>query len=279
MHRRTACPLSAASLLWLTALCLMAPPLAAAPDAVLWPRWLAHDEASRAQIDHSVWDRFLAAYLDDRHPSGIHRMAYAAVSIEDKLKLEGYVRHLQRQPVSRLGRAEQKAFWINLYNAATVLLVLDHYPVTTILKIRLGGLLRSGPWDGQILKMEAEKLSLNDVEHRILRPIWGDNRIHYALNCASLGCPNLQPSAFSAENSEPLLEKASRSYINHPRGVRFDGERLKISSIYKWYAVDFGGSRRALLDHLALYAAPSLAARLRTHGNRIGYAYDWDLNE
>ena len=278
-QQRTACLLSAASILWLALLCLAAPPLAAAPDAVLWPRWLAHDEAGTVRIDHLAWDSFLAVYLDDRHPSGINRMAYAEVSAEDRLQLEGYVGRLERQPVSSLSRDEQKAYWINLYNAATVLLILDRYPVTSILKIRLGGLLSPGPWEGQLLEVEGEKLSLNDIEHRILRPIWADNRVHYALNCASLGCPNLQPAAFTTDNSEVLLDSAAVSYINHPRGVRFEGKRLILSSIYKWYGDDFGGSQRALLNYLARHAAPALAARLESYGGRISYAYDWDLNE
>lgn len=256
---------------------LTALPLAAAPDAVLWPRWQVYEAASRLRVDHTPWDQFLAEYLDDRHSSGIHRMAYA--SVDDRRCLETYVLGLQQQPVSRLSRDEQKVFWINLYNAATVLVVLDHYPVTSILKIRLGGFLSPGPWDGQFLEVEGEKLSLNDIEHRILRPIWADNRVHYALNCASLGWLNLQSAAFTAENSEALLDSAARSYINHPRGARFEGKRLILSSIYKWYGSDFGGSRQALLNHLSGYAAPSLAASLEAYDGRISYAYDWDLNE
>lgn len=127
--------------------------------------------------------------------------------------------------------------------------------------------------------MEGEKLTLNDIEHRILRPVFRDSRVHYAVNCASLGCPNLQPEAFTAENTERLLERGAREYVNHPRGARVEGGNLTASSIYDWFQVDFGGSETGVLAHLQQYAQAPLAEALRGFRGKVSYQYDWSLNE
>lgn len=254
--------------------------LMAAPKADLWPRWESHDPSSSVAVDHSVWDRFLNRYLITAHPSGINRLRYGDVTAKDRQELGSYIDSLQEIPVSRLNRDEQMAYWINLYNAATVKVVLDHYPVSSITKIDLSsGLFSRGPWDAKLLEVEGEEVSLNDIEHRILRPIWRDPRVHYAVNCASIGCPNLQNLAYTAANLEALLEKGAREYINHPRGVSFQGNKLVLSSIYDWFQEDFGGSEEGVLRHLRRYAAAELAGRLDGYSGRIGYAYDWSLNE
>jgi Protein of unknown function, DUF547 len=102
---------------------------------------------------------------------------------------------LQTVAISAYHQQEQQAFWINLYNARTVSAVLAHYPVASLRDIRLSGLFSTGPWHAKLVTIEGEKVSLDDIEHRIVRPLWKDNRLHDALNCASLGCPNLAPVA------------------------------------------------------------------------------------
>lgn len=251
---------------------------AAAPPADLWPRWEAHDPVSGVQVDHGRFADFLDRYLDSSHSSGIHRVAYGSVTSEDRGLLDEYLRDLQAVKVSGLNRAEQKAYWINLYNGFTVKLILDNYPVKSILKIS-NGLIKSGPWNMKLLNVEGEDLALNDIEHRILRPIWKDNRIHYAVNCASLGCPNLQPEPYTSENTEALLDRAAREYVNHSRGVSFEGNQLKLSSIYNWYQADFGGSKETLIRDLQKFALGDLAVKLQGFDGRIKYSYDWNLNE
>jgi len=264
----------------LLALSILPTGLAAAPQADLWERWLGNEPGSRIVVDHSAWDRFLQKYLATGRPSGVNRFRYAEVSREDRQRLAAYLQELQKTPVSRLSREEQKAYWINLYNAGTIKLVLDHYPVSSITKINLSsGLFSRGPWEAKIFRIEGQEVSLNDVEHRILRPIWKDPRIHYAVNCASLGCPNLQDRAYTVQNSEVLLEKGAREYINHSRGASLSENKLVLSSIYDWFQEDFGGSEDGVLRHLRRYAAPDLARRLESFSGRIGYKYDWSLNE
>ncbi len=116
-------------------------------------------------------------------------------------------------------------------------------------------------------------------EHGVLRPIWRDPRIHYALNCASIGCPNLAGRAYTRDHLERLLEEGARDYVNHPRGAVWQDSELRVSSIYDWYQEDFGGTEAGVLGHLLRYARPELAERLRGYAGPIDYDYDWSLNE
>ncbi len=255
-------------------------PAAAAPSADLWPLWQATDAESTQVVDHSLWETLLAKYLVTDHPSAINRFRYGAVTAEDQHSLNTYLAQLQKIKVSQLNRMEQKAFWINLYNALTIKVILDHYPVKSIMDVDISpGFFSNGPWDAKLLNLEGENLSLNDVEHRILRPIFNDNRVHYALNCASLGCPNLQARAFTATNMEQLLDEGAGSYINHARGAQIVNGKLQVSSIYKWFQSDFGGSRQQVIDHLLQYAQGDLAHTLGTYKGKLRFAYNWDLNE
>lgn len=251
-----------------------------APKAELWPRWQKNNPVSQVQVDHSAWDKLLGTYIVTDHPSGINRMRYSAVTKEGRKALESYLEKMQAEHVSDLSRAEQKAYWINLYNALTVKVVLDHYPVGSIRDIDISpGFFSDGPWGAKLVTVEGEKVSLDDIEHRILRPVWKDNRVHYAVNCASIGCPNLQPEAFTAENTERLLDKGAREYVNHPRGARFDGDKLIVSSIYDWFQPDFGGSEDGVIKHLLKYADTPLAEKLKGFTGGMSYGYDWRLNE
>jgi hypothetical protein len=252
----------------------------AAPSPDLWTRWQAQTPDSTRIVDHSPWDMLLKKYLITSHPSGINRFRYAEVSPADRQTLGEYLGQLQQIGVSSLNRNEQKAYWVNLYNGLTVQVILEHYPVKSIMDIDISpGFFSNGPWDAKLLIIEDEKVSLNDIEHRILRPIFNDNRLHYALNCASIGCPNLQAAAFTAANTEELLEIGARTYINSPRGARMVKDRLHVSSIYKWFQVDFGGSEAGVVKHLLQYAEGDLADALRTYNKGMRDDYDWSLNK
>ena len=221
----------------------------AAPKADLWDRWLAHDPQSTLSVDHQPWDRFLQTYTV-RGADGVNRLPYAKISTADRAKLDDYLARLADIPVSKLKQTEQRAFWINLYNALTVSVIVENYPVKSIMDIDISpGFFSNGPWGKKLVSIEGVKVSLDEIEHRILRPIWKDPRIHYAVNCASIGCPNLQAQAFTSENTDGLLSQAAREYVNHPRGVRIEDEDLVVSSIYDWFAADFGGNDPAVIAH------------------------------
>lgn len=251
----------------------------AAPSAHLWPRWQANVATSTRVVDHGLWDQVLGN-VRVAQSSGINRFNYKGISLKDRQALTSYLDRMQQVKVSELNRLEQKAFWINVYNAQTIQVVLAHYPVESILNVDISpGFFSNGPWDAKLLVIESVELSLNDIEHRILRPIFKDNRVHYALNCASLGCPNLQPVAFTAENMEEFLHAGAVAYVNHPRGVQMVAGKLRVSSIYKWFQEDFGGTEEQVIAHLHQFAEPQLARALVAYEGSLNFDYNWQLNQ
>ncbi len=262
------------------ALVSAARPASAAPEPDLWPRWTAHDPASTLTVDHAAWNGFLARYRSE-DAAGVARVNYRAVTPADRAALDGYLDLLQTTPVDSLSRPEQFAYWTNFYNALTVKVILDHYPVDSIRDIDISpGLFSNGPWGAKLVSVAGEELSLDDIEHRILRPIWQDPRIHYAVNCAAIGCPNLLPQALRPATLEADLEAAARAYVNDPRGARIDDDGdLVVSSIYDWFQEDFDDSEIGVLAHLRRYADGPLAAALAGRTRIDDDDYDWSLNE
>lgn len=256
-----------------------------APAARLWQKWAANDPTSRVVIDHQAWGAFLRRYLV-AEPDGINRLRYGEVAAADRQALGRYLEDLSKVSVHSLSPAEQFAYWINLYNALTVSVVLDHYPIASIRAVSLGGSFLpdfltggSGPWQAKLVQIEGEPVALDDIEHGILRPLLKDNRIHYALNCASIGCPTLMPEAFTASNLQALLDHGARLYVNHPRAARAEAGGLTVSSIYKWYQEDFGGTWQGVLAHLRRFANPATARILAPFETISDHAYDWRLND
>lgn len=259
--------------------CLLGAAASAAPEAKIWPRWQTHDPGSTLVVDHSAWTAILARHLR-ADAGGVNRFAYGKARATDRETLADYIASLETAPVSRLNRRAQKAFWINLYNALTVKTVVDRYPVKSIRDIDISpGLLADGPWGRKLVTVEGVALSLDDIEHRILRPGWRDPRVHYAVNCAALGCPDLQPEAFTADNLEAMLDKAARAFVNSPRGATIEDGRLRVSSIYIWFKADFGGSDTTVIQHLNRHARPDLVRELAMVTGISGHQYDWTLND
>jgi hypothetical protein len=284
MRARLTWPLAAAAAVILVPSLLGRTAVEAAPKADLWPRWQAHDPRSTTKIDHGAYagilDRYVRSYED-----GINRVRYRALAGNDRAALEAYLASLQAvQPVG-LTRQEQMAYWINFYNALTLKLIVDHYPVNSIRDIDTSpGFFSVGPWGQKLVTVMGERISLDDIEHRILRPIWQDPRIHYAVNCASIGCPNLQLVPFTADRLEAMLEYGAHDYVNHPRGVAsvprtFGGDQLTASRIYDWFQEDFGGNEAGVIAHLRQYATDETRQLLAGVETIDAYRYDWALND
>ncbi len=237
---------------------------------------------SAQTIDHSAWDRLLKAYVKPG-ADGLNRVDYAAFKRAGHEDLKRYIRRLESVDSQTLDRREQFAFLVNLYNAKTIDVVLDNYPIKSIKDISLGGglvaLVTGGPWKGKILKVKGVDLSLDDIEHGTLRPMFKDPRVHYAVNCASIGCPNLQTEAFTGAKLDAQLDAAARAYINHSRGVTVGPNGVVVSSIYSWFKADFGGNDEGVLKHLRAYAAPDLVKTLEAVKSISGDFYDWGLND
>ena len=251
----------------------------AAPRADLWPRWVQRDASSIVSVDHGPWASLLARYVRVAS-DGVNRFDYAKVTAEDRALLQRYLDQLANVPISQCNAQQQMAYWINLYNALTVKVILDHFPVQSIRDIDISpGLFADGPWGRKLIQIEGEAVSLDDIEHRILRPIWKDPRVHYALNCASIGCPNLAVTAFSAKDIEQQLDAAAMAFVNHPRAVAVSGDTATVSSIYEWFKPDFGGDDRSVLSHLKQYANAQLRTKLQAVTRIRDHHYDWALNK
>lgn len=237
------------------------------------------DGRDAAATPDLAFDRLLARYVR-KSGDGLHRVDYRGwrAAPADLAALAGYVRALERIDPGPLPRAEQIAFWSNLYNAETLRVVLSAYPVGSILVIR-PTLLSVGPWKSKTLRVAGRAMSLDDIENAILRPRFRDPLIHYALNCASRGCPNLPARAWRGADLERDLEAAARDFVNSPRGVKVTPLGLVLSSIYKWYRADFGGNDAAVLAHLARFASPKLRDVLEGRPRIARYDYDWRLND
>lgn len=239
--------------------------------------WLPSNESNTAQVDHSQWQSILDDYLISDDPSGINLFDYDSLADEAMGQLNAYLSSMSETNIRDYSRAEQFAFWVNLYNAVTVKVVADHLPVESIKQIS-GNAVLKGPWDDPLINVQGQALSLNDIEHRILRPIWKDYRIHFAVNCASIGCPNLQAQAFTSSNSEDLLQASANDYLQHPRGFSVEDNTLTLSSIFDWYQSDFGSTESQMLNTLMNHLNESQRDALIDGDLSIVYDYDWSLN-
>lgn len=240
-----------------------------APKSELWVYWNQSNEQNQSSISHHVWQDFLDSYLVKEGENTL--VSYHSVSDLNKAQLNTYIKQLEQVNPLDYSKNEQYAYWVNLYNAVTVDLILEAYPIKSITK--LGGIFSFGPWGDDVVKVNGKDLTLNDIEHRILRPIWQDARTHYAVNCASLGCPNLQQAAFTASNTDALLEQAATQFISSKKGVHQQGDQLILSSIYEWFSEDFG-NKQSLTKHLEKYQNQPINLN-----QKVSYEYDWSLNE
>jgi Protein of unknown function, DUF547 len=247
---------------------------AAAPKPELWPRWQASGPG--LVLDDSLFATLLVRYRTLGR-DGVARLAYGKVSLADKAALKAYVQGLAATDVDRLTRPQQYAYWVNLYNAATIDLILSNYPLESITKLK-DGVFSFGPWDRKLLKVQGEALSLNDIEHRILRPIWKDPRVHFIVNCASIGCPDIGATPLRAGTLDAQLNDARDAYLAHPRGVQLTAEGLQLSSIFNWYGSDFGGPK-GVVRYIKAHGPASLRARITPATKIIGDDYDWSLND
>ena len=264
--------LSSLALIALAAPCFMAGPLVS--EAAAQTPAIEAASVSEASF-HSAWSALLGKYVSPS-PDGVNRFDYGALKANaaDNAALDAYVASFATLDIPSLPRAEQYVAWVNLYNAGTVQYIISKYPTRTI-KTTL-----FGPWKKIFVTANGTDISLNDIEHEVLRAEWSEPRTHYAVNCASYGCPNLKASAWEVATLEEDLTEAARAYINHPRGVsiRRDG-RLEVSTIYKWFKEDFGRSEANVIAHLLEYAEPELAAQINARPDIKSYEYDWSLND
>jgi len=216
-------------------------------------------------LDHSTFDRILKKYVK----SGV--VNYKGLKADKDFP--GYLQTISHTKVSGLSQSEQLSFWINAYNASCLNGVLRRYPIKSVMN------------DKQFFskkehKVAGQTLSLNDVEHGILRKQFKEPRIHFAVNCASKSCPPLADTAYVASKLNSQLDAAARRFINDPTRNKFDvaGKKAMLSALFKWYGKDFG-SQSQMLNTIAKYASASVAGMLRSGNVAVSYLrYDWGLN-
>jgi hypothetical protein len=221
-------------------------------------------------IQHNTWDALLK-----KHVAANGMVDYKGF-IQDSVQLGQYLRLLSaNHPKADWPKTEQMAFWINAYNAFTIKLVIDHYPVKTIKAIKRGIPYINSVWDIKFIYIQGQNYSLNNIEHDILRPKFGDARVHAAINCASISCPRLANEAYTAQRLEKQLDRATRDFINDPLRNKVRRDQASISAIFNWFGGDFkrdAGSLRAFLNKYA-------AEPLRENGKISFLPYNWNLNE
>ncbi len=225
------------------------------------------------------WVMILEKYIKAPDDIGVARFNYGALAANpaDRSALDSYIQELETTDVSALSNSEAIAFWANLYNAVTIKVVVDNYPVKSIRDIKSGW--RAGPWKRDLVTVAGKKMSLDDIEHKTLRENYPSPLIHYMVNCASIGCPNLGAKPWTAGTLDAERDAAARIFINSPRGARVTDKGLKVSSIYKWFKEDFGGNDAGILAHLRKYAEPDLAKAIDGGAKIVDYGYIWSLNE
>ncbi len=234
----------------------------------------AHAEAPAPR--HAAWSGLLQRYVAES-ADGVNRFDYGALkaSAADRATLDAYIAGYADLDFEGLGRGEAFAAWANLYNALTIQHIIGRYPVRSI---RSGYIV--GPWKKVKTVAGGRTVSLDDIEHKILRQQFDDPRVHYAVNCASYGCPNLMTRAWEAATLDADLDAAARAYVNHPRGVSVrERGGLRVSTIYKWFREDFGGSEAGVIDHLRQFAEPELLAAINANPDIKDHDYDWALND
>ncbi|WP_027362544.1 DUF547 domain-containing protein [Desulfospira joergensenii] len=194
---------------------------------------------------------------------------------QDEKRLDEYLELLSRTDLESLSRSGRFAFYINLYNAATIQLVLTEYPgINSIKEI---GSFFSGPWSRKFISLNGRKLSLDQVEHDILRPFFKDPRVHFAVNCASKSCPALLNVPYEGKTLETQLDDQATAFINDPRRNTLRGTTLFASRIFDWFREDFNDNP---LGFIRQYARGELKENL-DGGKEIKLdflPYDWSLN-
>jgi len=227
--------------------------------------------SAKAQpVDNTLFAQVLARHVHN----GI--VDYSGLKA-DPSKLDAYLAQLAAADLPSLPERERFAAYINLYNAATIKLILDHFPVTSIRDI--GGLFGS-PWKLPVVRTRAGTITLDALEHDILRKQFKDARLHAAINCASKGCPPLSSEPYEAARLDEQLDRASRAFVHTPERARLTGDTLFVSAIFDWFEADFGGAD-GVIAFVARHADPALRDALAAHGGRIKLKYlpyDWSLN-
>ena len=221
------------------------------------------------EVDHRLYAGLLKKYVKD----GV--VDYQGFKKEESV-LDQYLKVLEKVDSKVLPRHEQFAFYINAYNSWTIKLILSGYPGVKSVK-DLGSLFRS-PWKKKLCRVDGGVVTLDDIEHGVLRPRFKDPRVHFAINCAAKSCPPLRSEPYRGADLERQLDEMTRAFINNLQSNRLEGHTLYVSSIFKWFARDFN---KDIVGFFLKYAKRDLKEQLKANKENIKVKYldyDWSLN-
>jgi len=224
---------------------------------------------SNATVDHSLYAELLEKYVQNG------TVDYQGFKNEEA-ELDQYLKFIEENDTKKLSRNEQFAFYVNAYNAWTIKLILTGYPGIKSIK-DLGSIFKS-PWEKQIVRINGDIITLDHIEHDILRPRFKDPRVHFVVNCASQGCPPLRSEPYRADILEQQLDEMARAFINDFRRNRLEGRMLYVNSIFKWFSEDFNND---VIGFFSKYAQEDLKKQLENNESKIKVRYldyDWSLN-
>lgn len=208
-----------------------------------------------------IWDQLLKKYV------GTNGMVDYAHWKEDPQMARVIKLFASQHPKDTWSKTEIMAYWINVYNAYTVNLILDNFPLKSITDL-------DKPWDTEFIHIQGRTYSLNQIEHEILRKKYKDPRIHFAVNCASFSCPKLLNTAFRAENLNAQLEARAKEFINDKSRNRISPNQIAISKLFDWYKEDFTIGGGSVIDYLNKYAA----TKINPTAELSYLEYNWSLN-
>lgn len=221
------------------------------------------------RIDHSLYAGLLKKYVKD---GVVHYQGFK----KEESVLDKYLKVIEEVDSKILSRDEQFAFYVNAYNAWTIKLILSAYPGVKSIK-ELGSIFKS-PWKRKICRIDGGVITLDSIEHDILRPVFKDPRVHFAINCAAKSCPPLRSEPYRGSELDQQLDEMTRAFINDLESNRLEDFTLYVSSIFKWFAEDFN---KDVIGFFLKYAQGNLKEQLEAHKEKIKVTYldyDWSLN-
>ncbi len=223
-------------------------------------------------ITHEDWDSLLKMHITEE--GLVNYQGFQS----NKKKLDSYLQKLSTHHPNDKNwtKEEQLTYWMNAYNAFTVQLILDNYPLESIKDVVSGPSIAfvSSPWDIKFIEIEGATYDLNNVEHNFLRKRFEEPHIHFGINCASISCPNLSPFAFEADKVYEQLDELAKEFINNPQKNKITADKIQISKIFKWFGSDFT-KNGTLVEFLNRYSDTSINVGAEVEN----LDYDWNLNE
>jgi hypothetical protein len=227
-------------------------------------------------FDHTAFNELLSAHVDESAGT----VDYAALA-EERDKLDAYLGRIAEADLTDLSADAQLALLINAYNGYTLQLILENYPdIDSIQDL-------SDPWSTERFEVGGHTLSLDQIEHGLIRPIYRDPRIHFAVNCAAVDCPHLADEAYTGENLDQQLEAQTEAILTKEKFVRLEDDTLRFPRVMKWYRVDFvddsfDGSAANIPSYLADYTRKEVRTFIAQHDGdppAEPLEYDWSLND